>query len=279
MNMMTAGNLPPQLPTLFHVTHYKAGSQWVREILKYACPERFIPQEYLSTQITRRMLIPGKVYAAVYLPRAELTRYAAPHRYDHLLHPTKGFLRDNYRHFVTEQRPVKAFVVLRDLRDTLVSLYFSRRYSHPLLDARQEKLRRYLEQHTLEEGLLRLLQIDCPIIAEIQRSWNHQQTWRGQPVLHVRYEDLIEEPYELFHQIITFCEIDIDRPALDAIVGANLFRNATGRQPGEEDVHAHLRKGIAGDWKNVFTPTVAAAVKQQYGSLLVETGYEKNMDW
>ncbi|SRR5713101_160520 len=30
------------LPTIFHITHLKAGSQWVAEILRQSAPERFV---------------------------------------------------------------------------------------------------------------------------------------------------------------------------------------------------------------------------------------------
>ena len=60
---------------------------------------------------------------------------------------------------------------------------------------------------------------------------------------------------------------------------ANRFEARSGRKPGEEDVTSHERKGIAGDWRNYFTPKVTREFKQRYGSLLVATGYEKGFGW
>ena len=64
------------------------------------------------------------------------------------------------------------------------------------------------------------------------------------------------------------------------VVRANRFETWTGgRKRGQEDVASHERKGIAGDWRNHFTPKVAAAFRSRYGSLLVATGYERDERW
>jgi len=31
-----------------------------------------------------------------------------------------------------------------------------------------------------------------------------------------------------------------------------------GRKPGQEDLNSHFRKGIAGDWRDQFTPRIKA---------------------
>lgn len=40
-----------------------------------------------------------------------------------------------------------------------------------------------------------------------------------------------------------------------------------------------FRKGIVGDWKNHFTEELKEYFKERTGDLLVQAGYEKNMDW
>ncbi|CAB3760055.1 hypothetical protein LMG29542_03739 [Paraburkholderia humisilvae] len=37
---------------------------------------------------------------------------------------------------------------------------------------------------------------------------------------------------------------------------------------------SHERKGIAGDWRNYFTPGVTKNFNAQYGNLLVSAGYD-----
>jgi hypothetical protein len=42
---------------------------------------------------------------------------------------------------------------------------------------------------------------------------------------------------------------------------------------------SHRRKGIVGDWRNYFTEELKVQFKALYGNVLIETGYEKNLDW
>lgn len=53
-----------------------------------------------------------------------------------------------------------------------------------------------------------------------------------------------------------------------------------------QDIVSHLwgnpgtfRKGIIGDWKNYFTPEHIQLYKERYGNILIELGYETDMNW
>jgi lipopolysaccharide transport system ATP-binding protein len=52
-----------------------------------------------------------------------------------------------------------------------------------------------------------------------------------------------------------------------------------GRPRGQEDVGAHERRGVAGDWRRHFTPKLTSACKALYGDLLIAAGYEKDEAW
>src|SRR3954470_13356770 len=88
-------------PTVFHVTHWKAGSQWVRSVLKYAAPRRFIQPKPSEGELLGGPIVPGAVYAPVYAPHSR------------------------FRAAVPECLDQRTFVVIRDPRDTVVSWYFS----------------------------------------------------------------------------------------------------------------------------------------------------------
>ena len=74
-------------------------------------------------------------------------------------------------------------------------------------------------------------------------------------------------------------KLPISRNQLNEVIIKNQFKNTTGRNPGEEDITKHNRKGIQGDWKNYFTPEITKLFKEKYGEHLVSTGYEKNINW
>jgi hypothetical protein len=63
------------------------------------------------------------------------------------------------------------------------------------------------------------------------------------------------------------------------MVGFNSFETRTGRRRGVEDPSQHLRKGIAGDWRNFFTERIRSVFKARYADLLVRTGYEMDASW
>lgn len=169
----------------------------------------------------------------------------------------------------------RRFVVIRDLRDTLVSYYFSVKMSHApnpaILSWRPQLL-----SWSVEDGLIWLIQESvfwgC---AAIQRSWYDA----GETV--IRYEDLLEHDEAILERVLVHdCGLPISSALLRAAVRDTRFERLSGGRPrGQEDQSAHERKGIAGDWRNHFTDRVKEAFKARFGAVLVATGYEPNHDW
>src|SRR6185369_15120835 len=93
------------MPTIFHVTHWKAGSQWIKKILRTLAPDRYIESQLQIGHFLNSPLQEGKIYTAVYVTKDQFESVELP----------KNWCR---------------FVVIRDLRDTLVSGYFSLKVSH-----------------------------------------------------------------------------------------------------------------------------------------------------
>ena len=84
------------------------------------------------------------------------------------------------------------FVMIRDLRDTLVSLYFSLKVSHPLdAEGKRQRERETLESLNSEDGLLHVIETQLAGVAELQRSWLRRNE------LFYRYEDLLPRDYTL----------------------------------------------------------------------------------
>lgn len=273
-------------PTVFHITHHKAGSQWVAEVLKYCAPERVVCPKPRAAHFYEQPLIAGGLYLSVYVPSPDFTTITAA--------------------FTASCRN---FVVMRDLRDTLVSWYFSLRYSHPVMSAFIAKAREILGQLDEEEGLLALLTPSPALktesfafflptladafvenlnradflaylarfteyIAHVQTSWMDDHD-----TLRIRYEDLVADEYAAFERIVDYCQINVTRQRLHEIVRSNTFEMVTGRQPGQEENTCHQRKGIVGDWRNYFSARVKDEFKQRFGSVLIRTGYESHLNW
>jgi len=235
--------------TLFHITHWKAGSQWIHRILNYCAHDRIIPPQLDPQLFLKAEILPGKIYPTLYLSYHDFIQAALPKDY-------------------------KYFVVIRDLRDVLVSLYFSLKISHTLKDDGILFLRNILAGLKNEDdALIFLMEKLLGPYADIQYSW-HQVS---QPL--IRYEDLLERDVEILTPIL-MDGLAISKRVARQAIEANRFEVITqGRKRGQEDVSAHERKGIPGDLKNHFSDRVKQEFKQKYGDLLIKTGYESNNNW
>jgi len=133
------------MPAVFHVTHWKAGSQWIHKILRQCVLEKIVAPRLGEAQVRHYAIQRGRVYPTVYMTKEDLAKVAPP--------------------------DAKLFVVIRDLRDTLVFAYFSIKYSHPMVNDEIVSLRGKLLELDQEAGFLHPLDDWLPQCAEIQISW------------------------------------------------------------------------------------------------------------
>ncbi len=102
----------------------------------------------------------------------------------------------------------------------------------------------------------------------------------GDNYAEVKYEDLLERTEEETGRLLEFLGADANPKLVRRCVRAASFeKKAGGRKRGEEDATSGVRKGIAGDWSNVFTERNKRVFKEVAGDLLIELGYEKDYDW
>lgn len=236
-------------PALIHVTHWKAGSQWVHKILRTCFPDQIVPPTLGNIQFVNQQILSGRVYPTVYVTKEEFDTARLPENW--------------FR-----------FIVIRDLRDTLISGYFSIKISHPPMGQIAE-WRKILNEVDMEAGLIFLMDNWLPDSAAIQRSWLNA----NEPLL--RYEYLLQNDLEIFKEIfLKQAGLQIPFQTLEDAVISSRFENVTGgRQLGQENANAHERKGTPGDWKNHFSPKIKDAFKQRYNDLLVRSRYESDASW
>lgn len=235
-------------PTLIHFTHAKAGSTWIDGILRQIFGSRVCGRSWGVPEFHRSV---GSIFPSVFMRRDEALAIPAV-------------------------QAAQRFFVLRDLRDTLISRYFSIRESHkPDPAGKIERDRRVLRSMNLEDGMLH-----CMEELGMQQTAAIQESWLGSSEIVLRYEDLIARDVPLFSELfVDRLGLQLDPGKLEAAVTSQRFETVYQRKLGEEDMSSHGRKGTPGDWRNHFTPRIGARFAEIYGHLLIAGGYESDASW
>lgn len=185
---------------------------------------------------------------------------------------------------ILDLHDARVVLPLRDPRDQTVSRLFHTRRN------KEHSWQAYLQNLPDDDGLMACIEGLDPKsfpgaaeLASIPRSWlaNYPKT------IPVRYEDMISDPERTLALLFSRLEMKIPRPLLLSIIKFNSFQHMTvgrkfwqkGREPGSADPSAHIRKGIVGDWKNYFKPHHIERFKELAGDVLIEFGYEKDLNW
>lgn len=237
----------PELPVTLHITHAKAGSTWVDAILRSLFGKRVLPRGYKMPDFATAK---ERVFS-VFMTRDEF-----------LARP--------------ELATAKRFIILRDLRDTLISRYFSILKTHkPEPSGKIVAQRGELQELSVEDGLARVMEdAGMAATAKIQRSWY------GSGEILLRYEDLIANDVRLFTELfVKQLGLPVSVEKVERAVVENRFEKTYKRKLGEEDSSSHGRKGTPGDWQNHFTPRLAERFQELYGDVLPAGGYETDASW
>ena len=95
----------------------------------------------------------------------------------------------------------------------------------------------------------------------------------------VRYEDLLESPEEEVGRLLELLGADASEETARRCVSAASFEKLAGGRSRGQEAASFFRKGVAGDWENVFTEQNKREFKAAAGDLLVELSYEADYDW
>lgn len=180
-----------------------------------------------------------------------------------------------------------AFCVLRDGRDVVVSSYFHHVIGNDRVPDHVVARNRAAMGLDDPSDVRRHLPAYIDYLFEkhdrtrFRFTWaEFIQSWISRGVGVVRYERLLEDPVgEMGDAIERVLGRPADRDRLGEIAERHSFRNVARRRPGEENPRSFLRKGVAGDWKEKFTPAAREAFDRHAGEELVLAGYVEDRSW
>ena len=256
-------------PLLTYFGHHKCGTQWFKAIITDV--SALLKIKYVSHHNASQF-------------DKDLPKFVEGNQMDFY-----SFINAQWK-FIKDLKNHKGFHVIRDPRDIVVSGYYSHLYSHSTQAWTQlVEIRDKLQTSSKEDGLM----------SEIERSTNlinHISSWdySNPNIMELKMEEFMGNPYERLIDVFKFLDLvydkespqnlkNNDRLPIGKFMAAAYYNRfsakAKGRTEGQEDQKSHYRKGVAGDWKNHFTENHKKAFKDIAGQVLIELGYEKNMDW
>jgi hypothetical protein len=171
--------------------------------------------------------------------------------------------------------PSFAFFVTRDPRDMLVSWYFSMKYSHQAIVDDVSLIRELLNSKSEKEGLKQSIRLlDSFDLFESIRSWIDASS-KDKNVVLIKYEDLTSRNnVKVFVDLFRGFGIDAPENTLREVLEEYRFESLTGRKKGLQDLQAHLRKGIEGDWINFLDDEILEEFQNVAGGLPEKLGYK-----
>ncbi|XP_078609331.1 sulfotransferase 1B1-like [Branchiostoma floridae x Branchiostoma japonicum] len=163
------------------------------------------------------------------------------------------------------QNKVKVLVPMRNPKDTAVSLYH---FHNKLI-----KLKGVTDNVSWEEfarNFTRKVPFG-PFDEHILGWWQ----MRDDPhFLFLKYEDMKKDLLSAVKNIVAFLEVDLDESTIKGIAEASTFTNMKPDLDNSKlaERQAVARKGIIGDWKNIFTPEQSKAFDTWYEEKFAGTG-------
>jgi hypothetical protein len=99
-------------------------------------------------------------------------------------------------------------------------------------------------------------------------------------LLDARYEAMSRDTLHELSRICDFLEVASDASVVQRCVDASTFEVMSGgRGRGQDAPGQHVRKGIVGDWRRLFTTADALLFDRVAGSRLIESSYELDRGW
>jgi sulfotransferase 6B1 len=170
----------------------------------------------------------------------------------------------------------KTFFIYRDPRDQIVSTAFYN-YDRPDLWPHWQKLKlSELITELIIDGKSMYNGFPPYDVTGINEFYRAYMGWLKLPwVYSIKFEDLVgssggstqEEQYKKIQEIAHHLSLKLPSATIPEIAQA-LFGNS-----------ATFREGKIGAWKKYFTEEHKALFKSQAGQLLIDLGYEKDLNW
>lgn len=252
---------PSRHPSVLHFSLNKAATQYVKSILQtIAAGNNLTPVgmnewAFGSTQ--------------PYLDHLSAEQMQA---YKHVFKP-HGYLYSVFGGFVEgidHLEDYRIILVVRDPRDILVSGYYSTAYSHPLPGEQSNKRDSFITKRAWakQAGIDEYVLTEAPrLLLNLQRY--HRLLLQPCPhTLVLRYEDMIDDFEAWLRSLLNYTGC-----AVSGALQGKLLEAHQKQKPAAENVNRHVRKGLAGDYREKLQPETIAELNKLFNTVLPVFGY------
>lgn len=249
---------------VYHCCIQKTATQWFRKLLNdklvwkntglslYLPGQNFITDDSAILAELKNIPKPGVICSPLYIRYKTFSDFTGKEQY-------------------------KAFYILRDPRDIIISNYFSTRYSHSAARDFMQKSRKELELLSEHDGISKLIMTTARFIAGTMLEWKIADNLNLKVYT---FEDVFgPDQFTFLRDIFAHCQLAVPDQDIQYLVDQYAFSKISGRKPGTEDQKHHYRKGVSGDWKNYFSEEHKKIFKEEAGDLLIGLGYESGLTW
>jgi hypothetical protein len=240
---------------------YKAGSSLLNRTLRQLCRNSNV--EYVD--VLKQFREAGTI-----LETAKFSAAARESVRDYLDH--RGIVFSGWREFPTNyDLPLRSethtYLLVRDPRDMITSLYFSLKYSHPTTG---------LEADYILPERERLQNVDIDSFARqqaapIARYFAAYAALSDTQLMLRRYEDIVFDRARFVAELCQHFGLEVPQRKMDVVAERN------DERPESEDVHAHVRQVTPGDHAKKLAPATVALLNERLKDVLQRYDYKPHV--
>jgi len=118
-------------------------------------------------------------------------------------------------------------------------------------------------------------------VTNVQETEEEGKRFFGDHYCSLRYEDLLERPFEELTRLWEFLGVKKTDRSLEQKIKAEMESNPDEEWQAKrnEGIASFLPKGHAGNWERLFTARDKSLFKEVAGEMLIKWNYEKDLNW
>jgi len=169
---------------------------------------------------------------------------------------------------MTKPSQYKAFFVMRDLKDYIISEYFSLRYSHSAYHPFIIEKRKLYNEISVDEGIMDVINTEARLYAEVISNWVNSG---DSNIFITKFEDMFgPDQNRHFKHLMQHLDIQINDNKIDQLLEQYSFmKMSKGRKQGSEDIHSHYRSGEIGGWRKYLKESHLQKLNESTNNLMI----------